>query len=160
MNIFTLFCFKCKAAGPSVSMKCHGTMVTVIQHCMKCNDVFEWKSQPLVMGKYPAGNVLLSFAALMAGASINKVLLMFRYMGISVFSARTYFRHQRQFFFPTILSYWESYRAKLVNKLKKMKDKVTWTRYGRFDSMGHSAKYGAYTMLCTTIMTIVQVRLP
>lgn len=73
MNSFTLFCFKCKKAGLSVSMKCHGTMVTVIQHCMKCNDVFEWKSQPLLMGKYPAGNVLLSFAALIC-IMANEVL--------------------------------------------------------------------------------------
>ena len=71
MNLFTLFCFKCKEAAPPVSMKCHGTMVTVTQHCLKCKDEFQWKSQPLVMGKYPAGNVLLSFAILMAGASIS-----------------------------------------------------------------------------------------
>lgn len=154
MNIFTLFCFKCKEAAPPVSMKCHGTMVTVTQHCLKCKDVFEWKSQPLVMGKYPGGNVLLSFAILMAGAPISKVLLIFRHMGVSVYSARTYFRHQRQFIFPTILHYWESYRAKLVDKLKKLKE-VVWTGDGRFDSMGHSAKYGAYTMLCTTNMKIV-----
>ena len=106
------------------------------------------------MGKYPAGNVLLSFAILMAGALISKVLLMFRHMGVSVYSARIYFRHQHQFIFPTILHYWESYRAKLVEKLKKLKE-VVWTGDGRFDSMGHSAKYGAYTMLCTTIMKIV-----
>jgi len=154
MNIFTLFCFKCKEAAPPVSMKCHGTMVTVTQHCLKCKDVFEWKSQPLVMGKYPGGNVLLSFAILMAGAPISKVLLIFRHMGVSVYSARTYFRHQRQFIFPTILHYWESYRAKLVDKLKKLKE-VVWTGDGRFDSMGHSAKYGAYTMLCTTNVKIV-----
>ena len=40
-------------------MKCHGTMVTVTQHYLKCKDEFQWKSQPPVMGKYPAGNVLL-----------------------------------------------------------------------------------------------------
>ena len=55
-----------------------------------------------------------------------------------------------QFIFPTILHYWESYRAKLVEKLKKLKE-VVWTGDGRFDSTGHSA----YTMLCTTIMKIV-----
>ena len=89
MNIFTLFCFKCKEAAPAASLKCHETMVTVTQHCRKCKDVFEWNFQPLVMGKYPAGNLLLSFAILMAGASISKVLLIFRHMGISVYSART-----------------------------------------------------------------------
>lgn len=90
----------------------------------------------------------------MAGASVSKTLLIFRHMGLSVYAARTYFRHQRSFIFPTVLHYWELYRANLANKLKSMKD-VVWTGDGRFDSMGHSAKYGAYTMLCTTIMKIV-----
>ena len=140
-------------------MKCHGTMVTVTQHCRKCKDVFEWNSQPLVMGKYQAGNLLLSFAILMAGASISKVLLIFCHKGISVYSARTYFRHQHQFIFPAIPHYWECYWGKLVEKLKKLKE-VVWTGDGRFDSMGHSAKYGAYTMLCTTIMKIVHFEVP
>ena len=155
LNIFSLFCFKCKEADPTVSVKAHGTMVEVTEHCLKCHDLFDWKSQqPIVMGRYPAGNVLLSFAVLVAGASISKVLLMFRHMGISVYSGRTYFRHQRKFIFPTILHYWESCRANLVKKLKKLKE-VVWTGDGRFDFMGHSAKYGGYTMLCTTIMKIV-----
>ena len=99
MNIFTLFCFKCKDAAPTASIKCHVTMVTVTQHCLKCKDVFEWNSQPLAMGKYPAGNVLLSFAILMADASISKFLLTFHHMGVSIYSERTYFRHQRSLSF-------------------------------------------------------------
>ena len=50
--------------------------------------------------------------------------------------------------------YWQIYRSNLVKELKTLKD-VAWTGDGRFDSIGHSAKYGAYTMLCTTIMKIV-----
>jgi len=30
---------------------------------------------------------------------------------------------------------------------------------GRFDSMGHNAKYGAYTMFCSTVMKIVHFEL-
>ena len=154
VSLFTLFCFKCKANGPTASMKKDGTMVTVTQHCTKCHDVFVWRSQPLVLGKYPAGNVLLSFAILMAGASINKILLVFQHMGLCVYAARTFFRHQKTFIFPIVLHHWETYQADLISKLKKMKD-VAWSGDGRFDSMGHCAKYGAYTMLCTTIMKVV-----
>ena len=52
-------------------------MVIVNQHCSSCGEEsFEWKPQPMALGgKYPTGNVLLSFAVLMAGASISKVLL-------------------------------------------------------------------------------------
>ena len=41
-------------------------------------------------GKYPAGNMLLSLAVLMAGASISKVLLLFRHLGLCYYSGATY----------------------------------------------------------------------
>ena len=150
-----MFCFKCKKKSPNASMKRNGTMVTVSQNCLNCGeDGFVWKSQPLAFGKYPAGNILLSFAILMAGASVSKVLLMFQHMGLSVYTSRTYFYHQKKFLFPTILCYWESYRLKLVNLVKKLKDAV-WCGDGRYDSMGHSAKYGTYTMFCCSLMKII-----
>lgn len=154
VGLFSTFCFNCKEASPTVTAKSFGTMISMTQHCLKCNQKYEWQSQPLLDGKIPLGNLLLSFAVLMAGASISKTLLLFRHMGLSVYSARTYFRHQRNFIFPTVLHYWEDYREKLVSKLRGVKN-VVWTGDGRFDSMGHSAKYGAYTMLCTTLMKIV-----
>lgn len=158
LKIFILFCFTCKVEKPQVSMKQTGTMVTVTQHCSKCTKGYVWRSQPFVHGKCPAGNVLLSFAVLMAGASISKILLVFRHMGLSAFSSRTFFSHQRAFVFPTVIHYWESYRTRLINSLKDMKD-VVWSGDGRFDSMGHSAKYGAYTMFCSTIMKVVHFEL-
>jgi len=39
-----------------------------------------------------------------------------------------------------------------------MKDAV-WSGDGRFDSMGHSAKFGVYTLLCSPIMKIVHFEL-
>ena len=158
LHLFTLFCFKCKESSPTARMKQDGTMVTVTQSCSKCHDNYIWKSQPTVLGKYPAGNILLSFAVLMAGASINKILLVFHHMGLHVYSARTYFRHQKSFLFPVVLHHWETYQANLISKIRKLKN-VAWTGDGRFDSMGHSAKYGVYTMFCTTIMKIVHFEL-
>ena len=149
-----MFCFNCKAENPQVTMRQNGTMVTVTQHCTKCIKGYVWHSQHLMPhGKFPAGNVLLSFSVLMAGASISKVLLVFRHTGLCAYSARTFFAHQRSIIFPTILHHWESYRSGLISTLMDMTD-VVWSGDGRFDSMVHSAKYGAYTMLCTTIMKV------
>ena len=76
LQIFSLFCFICKRKNPTVTMKQNGTMVTVEQQCPSCGDQsFRWSSQPLILGKFPAGNILMSFAVLMASASISKVLL-------------------------------------------------------------------------------------
>ncbi|KAK2567855.1 hypothetical protein P5673_007739, partial [Acropora cervicornis] len=53
VGLFTMFCFKCREARPSVTMKSFGTMVTATQHCMKCKQSYEWQSQPTVHGKFP-----------------------------------------------------------------------------------------------------------
>ena len=132
------FAFNCKTDKPEVSMKRKGTMVAVKQHCTKCIKGYVWTSQTYMPhGKYPVGNGLLSFAVLMAGASISKILQVLRHMGLCVYSARTFFAHQRSFLFPTVIHHWESYQADLISTLKNMKD-VVWSGDGRFDSMGHS----------------------
>ncbi len=158
LTIFSYFCFNCNEPKPLVTMKRNGTMVVVKQTCGKCIFGYEWYSQPIVLEKYAAGNILLSFGILMAGASISKMLLVFRHMGLCVYSARSFFRHQRKLVIPTILHYWVTYQAEMIKQLKAMKD-IVWCGDGRFDSMGHSAKYGVYTMMSTTVMKIVHFEL-
>ena len=153
-----MFCFTCKADSPKVSMKKTGTMVTVQQHCKNCPISFSWRSQPLMMGTYPAGNMLLSFAILMAGASISKILLVFKHFGMQAYEARTFFYHQSKFIFPAILHHWESYQLALISSLRATKNLV-WSGDGRFDSMGHSANYGVYSMMCSPSNKIVHFEL-
>jgi len=124
LSLFTMVCFKCKKSQPRATMKQRGTMVIVSQHCTTCGDnAFSWRSRPLIFGKYPAGNMLLSFEVLMAGASFSKVLLVMGHMGLC---ARTFFIHQRDFLLPVISNYWERYRASLEAKLKNMSN-VVWS---------------------------------
>lgn len=122
-------CFQCFASyaarGSQLSLsKKSGTMATVKQTCKECGESFEWKSQPLVFGRTPAGNILLSFGILMADASISRVLLALKHMGLSVYSTRTYFRHQKEHLFPAILHFWEDYQSELINQLKRVKSAV------------------------------------
>ena len=42
----------------------------------------------------------------------------------------------------------------MTEQLKRSKD-VVWSGDGRFDSMGHSAKYVLYTMFCCTTLKII-----
>ncbi len=159
LALFSLFCFKCKNEKPGVNMYQTGTMITVEQQCSSCQGIkpFKWESQPRLLGR-AAGNILLSFSSLMAGASISKVLLVFRHFGLAVYSPRTYYRHQSGMIIPSILIYWESYQASLIHSLRNVQNAV-WSGDGRFDSMGHSAKYGVYTMFCCTVMKIVHFEL-
>jgi len=42
----------------------------------------------------PAGNFLLCFSVLLSGASLSKVLQVFKNMGVSCITLKTYFKHQ------------------------------------------------------------------
>lgn len=149
-----MFCFLYRKGKPKVTVTRSGTMAVLSQNCRECGRCFQWRSQPLVLGKYPAGNILLSFGILMVGASVSRVMLVLRHMGLAVFSLKTYFLHQRKFLFPVVLHYWEEYQSRLSDPLKGIPGAV-WSGHGRFDSMGHSAKYGTYTMFACDLIKIV-----
>ena len=62
-------------------------------HCP--SPVNTWKSQPTMIGtKMSAMNFLLCFSVLVSGASPSKTFLVFRNMGLSCISLKTYFKHQ------------------------------------------------------------------
>ena len=149
MSLFSLFCFNCKMPKPRVEIKRNGSMAKVTQLCSTCGPrrAFQWNSQPHMLGKYPAGNLMIRFGILMSGVNISKTIMLFKHMGLCSISIRTYF------IFPSVLLHWEKYRRALVEKIKRVKN-ATWCD-GHFDSMGHNAKYGVYTMFCNTISKIV-----
>ena len=130
-------------------------MLSIVTECSKCGETYTWKSQPDLMGRFPAGNLLLSFAVLCAGASIRKVLLVFRHMGVLAFHEPTYYYHQRHLLIPSIVAFWKKYQSRLLEQLKNKE--VVLAGDGRHDSMGHSAKYGTYTMFCCTIGLIIHI---
>ena len=69
-----------------------------------------------------------------------------------------FFFHQKNFLFPAILSYWEGYQAALIEKINNIRN-VVWSGDGRFDSMGHSAKFGVFALFCNTIFKVVHFEL-
>eukprot|EP00794_Sanderia_malayensis_P008584 gene8584-biopygen6875 len=89
---------------------------------------------------------------LLSGVSISQMFLMLKHMGLSAISVRTYFYHQKQFLFPSVLTHWQKYRSGLIDKLQHM-EKTQWSGDGRFDSMGHNAKYGVLDQAVVTAST-------
>ncbi len=59
------------------------------------------------------------------------------------------------FLFPSIYLHWKDYRAALLQKLKDCGDAVVLVGDVRHDSMGHSAKYGAYSIYSTSESAVV-----
>ena len=143
------------APNPEVTPSQTGTLLTIETKCSACKGVFTWKSQPFLLGKFPAGNLLLSFAVLCPGASIKKVLTVLQHMGVLVYNEPTYYYHQRHLLIPTVVSFWGKYQKKILDTLKGKE--VVLAGDGRHDSMGHSAKFGTYTMFCCTVGLIIHV---
>lgn len=149
------YCHLCLAPNPDVTPTQTGTLLTIEAKCSACKEIFTWKSQPFLLGKFPAGNLLLSFAVLSAGASIKKILLVFRHMGVLVYNEPTYYYHQRHLLISTVVSFWRKYQKKILDSLKEKE--VVLAGDGRHDSMGHSAKFGTYTIFCCTVGLIIHV---
>ena len=76
-------------------------------------------------------------------------------MGVLVYNEPTYYYHQRHLLIPTVVSFWRKYQKKILDTLKGKE--VVLAGDGRHDSMGHSAKYGTYTMFCCTVGLIIHV---
>ena len=93
------FCPSCKSENPLVELEKVGTMAKIKiicgnDHCQQRHN--SWNSQPYWENtKIPAGNLLLSFAILLAGGLPSKILHMLKIMGVSCITLPTFFRHQR-----------------------------------------------------------------
>ena len=149
------FCHLCFFPNPEVSMIQTGTMLSIETKRHNCKETFSWKSQPFILSKLPAGNLLLSFAVLCAGSLIKKLPLVFKHMGILAYHEPTFYYHQRHLLLPSVVSFWRQYQKKILESLKGKE--VVMAGDGRHDSMGHSAKFGTYTIFCCTIGLIVHI---
>ena len=57
--------------------------------------------------------------------------------------------------FPTIYIYWKKYQSRLLDRIKTSNEPIILSGDARHDSMGHSAKYGAYSICSNTLSSIV-----
>ncbi|XP_073256636.1 uncharacterized protein [Porites lutea] len=147
-------CHVCKGKNPpEVEAQQIGTKAVITTVCTNpgCCAESTWHSQPNMPGtKLPAGNFLLCMSVLFAGGSITKIRQIFNHMGLACVSVNTFFKHQRSHLFPTVHLFWKDYQTRLLAKLKDLGTGLVLAGDGRHDSMGHCAKFGAYTILCCT----------
>lgn len=60
---------------------------------------------------------------------------------------------------PTIFIRWQDYQRQILDRLKMLESSLVISGDGRHDSMGHSAKYGAYTVFSCTSQQIIHFSL-
>ena len=96
-----------------------------------------------------AGNLLMSSAILLSGATYTKIAILAEILGLCFFSEKTFCTIQDSYLFPVINEVWEQEQDTVFNDLE---GKDLWlSGDGRCDSPGHSAKYGTYTMIDQTL---------
>ncbi|CAL9690969.1 unnamed protein product [Knipowitschia caucasica] len=121
-----------------------GTLLTVKTVCEKCGEKAEWRNQPCVR-QLPILNILLSASILFTGSMPTKTLRLFSFLNIKCISIRTYFHHQSQYLHGVLHDVWNRAQAKLLGDIAGKE--LLLGGDARCDSMGHSAKFGSYSLM-------------
>ena len=142
MQLFT-FCPMCKNSTVPRVKRMLGTFISIIQKFTSCKVYRIWDSQPFI-NNIPEGNLHLSTAILVTGASVLRLL---ECLECAVYSKRTFFLHQRKYLFPAISTIWENQQHEVVEEVLSNGVPITIGRDTRCDSPGHSAKCASYPLL-------------
>ncbi|KAF4114136.1 uncharacterized protein LOC131539617 [Onychostoma macrolepis] len=134
-----------------------GTFLSVKQRCLHCTFRRHWNSQP-ILGSVPSGNLHLSAAVYLSGASFIQIEKVFKAMKLQLFRYETFRRHARAFIEPAVLHHWKVTQNVNLQWLRQA-EKVIVGGDMRADSPGYSAKYGSYTMMDLHTNTVVDIQL-
>ncbi|XP_037641699.1 uncharacterized protein LOC119497554 isoform X2 [Sebastes umbrosus] len=134
-----------------------GTFISVEQLCPYCQYSRQWNSQP-ILGSTPAGNLQLSAAVYLSGASFFKVEKIFKAMELQMFQYDTFRRHTRMFIEPAVVNKWKTSQDVTVQRLSE-EDKVVVGGDMKAVSPGRSAKFGCYTMMDLKTNMVVDIQL-
>ena len=151
-------CPSCSRLGSVEIHHRNGTMVEIKHSCYFCANDFKWQSQPM-LGHLAAGNLHISAAILFSGASQTKCLRVFEFLGVNIFTPRTFTRHAQDLLYPTIYLSWQLEQRTILNDFAERGGQLVLACDGRADSPGHSAKYGSYTVLETSVNKIIHQEL-
>ena len=138
----------CPVCDQLTDVKIHtvGTFLSVSQSCKHCEYQHNWESQPFIKN-VPAGNLLLSASILFTGSRPTKTLRVFDFLTCASITPRTFYEHQKRYLQPTILNVWSRQQKNVIEVLQALDKPLSLGGDGRSDSPGHSAKYGAYTLM-------------
>ena len=131
-----------------------GTLLCVTLTCLKCH-IFKLQSQP-VLGRMPAGNLLVSSAILLSGSTYTKIANFSEILNLQYLGEKTFYSIQNEYLFPEINYAWLSEQNSVFEEIGQTD--LWLCGDGRCDSPGHSAKYGTYSMLDQATDKIVDLK--
>ncbi|XP_067310591.1 uncharacterized protein [Pseudorasbora parva] len=134
-----------------------GTFLRVEQNCPHCEFFRIWNSQPII-GFTPAGNLQLTAAVYISGASFFKLEKIFQAMQLQLYKYSTFRRLARKCIEPAIVHRWKAMQDATLEQLRQQQNVILGGDM-RADSPGHSAKYGSYTMMDLRNNMIIDLQL-
>ena len=101
----------------------------------------------------------MSSLILMCGALPSQILKMFSFMNMVAISRSTYHRHQSNYVVPAVVNEWTASQNQVLDELREIGGGLELSGDGRYDSPGHSAKYGGYTLMENRVNKVLDIQL-
>lgn len=102
---------------------------------------------------------MLSSAILFSGSLPSHVLQLLEYMNCKAITTRTFFKHQKRFLQPAVMTLWTTRQSEYIDEAKQNNRSIVLGGDGRADSPGFSAKYGSYTTMDLDLNVISHISL-
>lgn len=150
------FCPNCGSCITDISKTISGSCLTVSYSCFAGHSDI-WRSQPLIH-HMPAGNLLLSAAILLSGATYSKTEQFSKILSMPILSRSEYFKIQKIYLIPVINDYWTMHQTAILSVLSSEPD-LRVCGDARSDSPGYSAKYSSYTIMDMKTSLIIDQQL-
>ena len=93
-----------------------GTLLVIKGSCHD-GHIVNWQSQPLI-GRIPAGNLLLACAILFSGSTFTKLETIANLLNLAIFNERTFYRIQEARLFPLVNSYYKDNQIVIAKMLR------------------------------------------
>ncbi|XP_068758424.1 uncharacterized protein [Montipora capricornis] len=136
-------CPECGHAIIQQKNKTSGSMLLVELTCHSSHTK-TWESQ--VVKRKPLGNLLLAAAILFTGNTFTSISNLASCLNLQFFCERVFYDTERKYLLPVVNEAWEAESNRQIDTLTP-RAVVNLEGDGRWDSPGHCAKYGTYTLM-------------
>ena len=144
----SLTCSECLCpVEPSDTVKEYiGSAIKVSLYCTSGHLIRKWNAQP-VIGKMPAGNLLISASTLFCGQTYTHMSQFANFMNLKFIGKTTFQTIQRDIVMPVVDHSWLMMQDHMFEKIKSNNRRLRLAGDGRCDSPGFSAKYCTYSLM-------------